>query len=350
MRRLSLAAFAAAAIVAAGCGSGSHSPVRPRPAVATNLGTNDCRPTAGDGSMGACNPQRSEPTSLTGARPFATLGGIQGVDLSNNNGTVSFSYLAAHGIRFVYAKAEQQCFTDSELAHNAAGAAAVHIRFGVYDFIQPGLISPAADAACLAARERLVLRFTHQTLPVVFDAESFNGLSGFAICVWLHAAENDLRVDLPGVLIGVYGSPGTYPGCSSNGGHAWPADWLVSFPVNLAGFSGFYNWQWFGPRFASTTLEGMDRDKGSPGILSLLFPKAKPSRAQLHAALRTAFRRRELERAFLEHHHCRQPPWHVAVGLSGRSNGHYEHACHVELRHGAATNAHIRQLRREGAR
>jgi hypothetical protein len=40
----------------------------------------------------------------------------------------------------------------------------------------------------------------------------------------------------------------------------------------------------------------------------------------------------------------------VAVGLSGRSNGHYEHACHVELRHGAATNAHIRQLRREGAR
>ena len=349
MRRSLAVAAATASLVIAGCGGASHSPgVPPHPATATTA----CEAPVGAGSMGVCNPARESTEALTLSHvPLtATLGGIQGVDISNNNGPVSFGYLRRHGIRFVYAKATELCSIDSELAANAAGAAATHIAFGIYAFSHPGRISPASEAACMAARERQVLHVVHRTLPVVFDVEVFDGLGGQAVCNWLHAAESDLRADLPGVLIGVYGSPGTFPGCFPNGTAGWTANWLVSFPAELPGYTAHFNWQWFGPRFASGRLEGMDRDRGATDILSLVFPKAKPSKRQLHAALKAAERRRQLERAFLERHHCRQPPWHVAVGLSGRPNGHYEHACHVELRHGASTNRHIRQLRREGAR
>lgn len=240
--------------------------------------------------MGICNPQRTEP--LKTAVPLgSSRGGTQGVDVSNNNGFVSFSYLRRNGIAFVYAKAEQECSTDSELANNILGARGTNTPLGIYDFIQPGRISPASDAACLAARAREVLAARVRLLPVTFDAESFNGLSGFSICSWLHSAEADLRADLKGVIEGVYGSPGTYPGCVSNGSHAWPADWLVSFPTNLGGFgSSFFNWQWFGPRFASGTLDGMDRDKGSTGIFSLVY-RVKPPETP---SQRRARERREL--------------------------------------------------------
>lgn len=289
--------------------------------------------------MGICNPQRTEPPKA--ATPLgSSRGGIQGVDVSNNNGFVSFSYLRRNGISFVYVKAEQECSTDSELANNILGARGTNTPLGIYDFIQPGRISPASDAACLAARARQVLAAHVRLLPVVFDAESFNGLSGFSICSWLHSAEADLRADLKGVIEGVYGSPGTYPGCVSNGSHAWPADWLVSFPTNLGGFgSSFFNWQWFGPRFASGTLDGMDRDKASTGVFSLEYRVAPPKpKRSLDAAYKL---RREL-RSDLTRHHCRQPPWHVSVGLSGRPNGHYEHVCHVWLREGRDVNKEIR--------
>jgi hypothetical protein len=338
MKRIPLPALLALLLVLllTACGSApSHPKSSPSAAAAapaaTGIGTSDCEPT-GDGYMGVCNPDREQPSGLTLSRaPTATLGGIQGVDISNNNGTVSFRYLHDHGIRFVYAKAEQECFIDSEVAHNAAGAAAEHIAFGIYDFIQPGRIAPSSDAACLAARERAALSHTHTTLPVVFDAESFNGLSGSAICVWLHTAEDDLRRDLPGVLEGVYGSPGTYPGCRPNSTHGWVADWLVSFPVNLPGFSGFYNWQWFGPRFASTTLDGIDRDKGAASILSLMFPKAKPKPKPLTAPQKKATLRALAhllgaydKRTNPHGHNCQHPPFRHAY-----PSARYNDACAV---------------------
>lgn len=289
--------------------------------------------------MGACNPQRSEAPKL-GLTPRSAFGGIQGVDISNNNGSVSFTYLRSHGISFVYAKGDEACHTDSELASNIAKAAAIHMPIGIYDFARPGAISSRAEAACLAALARYALSHHATLLPVDFDIESFGeGLSGQGVCNWLHAAESDLRADLPGVKIAVYGSVGTYPGCFPNGTEQWPADWGVSFAPSLPGYSGTpFNWQWFGPRFASTTLAGMDRDKGSSRIFETEFGTPPKPKRSLNQAYKV---RREL-RADLTRHHCRQPPWHVAVGLSGRPNGHYEHSCHVWLSEGRAVNREIR--------
>lgn len=357
-RRLVAAAAFLVALVLAGCGSPAvtrHSTTQAARQLtqAAALGTNHCEPANGDGYMGVCNPQAGGPPTSS-LRLSSALGFPQGVDVSNNNGSVSFSYLKRNGIAFVYAKAEQQCFTDSELAHNAAGAASERVAFGIYDFIQPGRIAPASDAACLAARERDVLARTHVTLPVVFDAESFNGLGGAQICVWLHAAENALRSDLPGVTVGVYGSPGTMPGCFSNGTFAWVADWLVSSPVNLPGYTSRFNWQWFGPRFASGKLEGMDRDKGSPDIFKLEYrgPRPKPTKAQRRAAKRRSLRKHEADRRELhgdiDRHDCR-PGQHVIPRepLSTRRHLHNE-LCPRWLRKGGRDIEVINRYHHEG--
>lgn len=223
--------------------------------------------------MGACNPQRSEPSKFSLAPLTTSRGGLQGVDISNNNGPVSFTYLRKHGIAFVYVKGDEACSTDTQFASNVAKAAALRMPLGLYEFSRPGRIRSSSAAACMASLTRYAIVRHVLLLPDVFDVESFDeGVSGQGICNWLHVAEADLRADLHGVQEGVYGSVGTFPGCFPNGSRPWPADWLVSSPTALPGYSGaYFNWQYFGPRFASGTLDGMDRDKGSASILSLEY-------------------------------------------------------------------------------
>lgn len=294
--------------------------------------------------MGACNPDKGKLGLRLGQAPTAALGGIQGVDVSNNNGTISGRYLVQHGIRFLYVKAEENCRTDSQLAHNISEAVRNHLPVGLYVFFRPAF--PASStASCLAALTRYAADHGATLLPDIFDVESF---SEGPVCNALNAAIFDLRRDYAGVKIGRYGSSGNSPNCGSNGVYSWPADWLVSFPQNLPGFSSsaLFNWQWFGPRFASTTLDGMDRDKGSPGIFSLEFHKPAPSKGELKEQLVRLYHARRGETARIVQldrlrnaHRCARPPV--------IPNGHYVHACHEWRKHRLASIRELNKIGRE---
>lgn len=276
MRRSILLSFA---IVLVGCGAGAparpHASVR-HPPSAPSAGTppsTSCIIPRGQGTMGDCNPQQLRPPRL-GLLPASSFGGVQCVDISENNGTVSFAYLRSHGISCVIAKAEEVCRTDSQFAHNVAEAHRHAMPLGIYDYFRPGF-SATSTARCLASLARYALAHGARLLPAVFDVESF---TEGPVCGALHAAEDTLRALVRGLRQMIYGSVGTYPGCAANGTLSWPADWGVGVPAALPGYGRAYTiWQYFGPRFASTTLEGMDRDKGAANLLSLTYPpKPKP--------------------------------------------------------------------------
>jgi len=190
------------------------------------------------------------------------LAGRQGVDISSNNGSPDFCELRRQGIRFVYVKAEQAgqldstFFSDTARARDAGLSAA-----GAADF--------AADIREAGLRPG--------TLPPVLDMENFNGLSGGAVCAWLANTEADLRRDLHWSTVLVYTSPGLWRGCSSaNGAYLFDADWDVTAPTLPPVWRTYVAWQYFGPRFGSNELSGMDRDKAN-GLLALAYPAAKPT-------------------------------------------------------------------------
>lgn len=354
MRRLKFSVpLLAAVVLIAGCGSPtktSTTTTTTGPAAVSPAAVACASPTAG--FMGACNPQRSEGLKLT-RTPKSSFGGIQGVDISNNNGPVSFTYLRSHGIDFAYVKGDEACHRDSDFDGNIQRAAAVHMPVGIYDFSRPGSISSASEAACMASLTRYALAHHATLLPDDFDVESFNeGVSGQGVCNWLHAAENDLRADLRGVKAAVYGSVGTYPGCFPNGTEQWPADWGISFAPTLPGYSGEpFDWQYFGPRFASATLDGMDRDKGSSKIFKTEFgaPKPKPLThaqkvAKWHRELNVHYALRAELRTKIDAHHCRLgSPY---FGHAKPRNWHTR--CGQALAAGQRENREIKSFHRKG--
>lgn len=63
----------------------------------------------------------------------------KGIDVSNNNGHVDWSEIAAAGYRYAIAKAtEGLSFVDAFYAENRAGAEAHGLAFGAYHFFTPG--------------------------------------------------------------------------------------------------------------------------------------------------------------------------------------------------------------------
>lgn len=309
MRRLAaVAATILCACTLPACGHGTRTVTVP--GTTTGTVTSEaprpvCVVPVGRGSMGDCNPLQGVQPPLAGViAPGSSRGGFQGVDLSENNGTVSFSYLKAHGITFVYVKAEEDCRTDSELAHDVSEAARERIPLGLYDYFRPGF-SASATASCLARLLRYAVARHVTMLPAVFDVESF---SEGPVCGQLAAATADLRRDYPGVRVGRYGSSFNSPDCGGLGQVAWPADWLVSFPANLPGFGAFFNWQYFGPRFGGRFLSEMDRDKGAPGIFKLEFSHAAPSTLELKRRLYAAYRRRAFFNELRDRHTCATRP------------------------------------------
>jgi hypothetical protein len=284
-----------------------------------------------------------------GLAPSSSSGYPQCVDVSNNNGYIStgaYASLRRQGIVCVYAKAAQNGYPDGTYCGNVSRARAVGLLVGAYDFTEPAYSSPAGAAAGFASQLRGCGLFSG-LLPAAWDNESFNGWSGSALCSWYHQAENALRSDIPGLNQGVYGSTGNSPECSPNGTHAWPADWLVSFPASLPGFGGaYYLWQWYGPQYGSAYLSGMDRDKGTPSMFALEYhhaaPPPKPSRAQLKRALRVANARRtelrqqiaQLRHLILIHQCARGDHRHATPHIPGE-----RHRCDVWLIHGRRAHA-----------
>lgn len=333
LRRLSslIALALLAVLLFVGCGSSSHSASSSTtPAPPASAQPFVCHPKAPP-QLGECIRQELESRSIAPAAPklsatFGLTAGVQqGIDISRWQPHPDFRALFREGIRFVIVQGadnahESNPFFDSQVrsAHEAG------MLVGVYIFAEGDSSSAQANALIAAAapeRSRIVLG-------AYVDAEVD---SAYPRACGVAAA---LARSFPHV--GVYGSPGTYRGGRCTGG-VWGACWGGGPPCALPGypFSAIVLRQWCGTCRLGGNDGEIDRDEDR-GAIALSHAKPKPiSRAQRKLELDGKYRKRAGERAFLQAHHCRQPPWHAA------KPAHYEHACHVELRSGAATNASI---------
>jgi len=268
-------------------------------------------------------PQATPPPPNVGAS-FRT----QGIDISRWQPHPDFRELYREGIRFVIIQGADNDhasnpFFDSQVrsAHEAG------MKIGVYVFTEGAFGTYQADALIAAARSER----SRIELGAFVDAEVPSAYS--QACRVAAALSHSFNV------VGVYGSPGTYRGGRCVG-YVWPAEWSTASPYPLSGypFSAIALRQWCGTCRLSGNDGEIDRDEDR-GLLELVKPPAPPKPKR---SLKQAYTVRRELRADLTRHHCRQPPWHVAVGLSGRPNGHYEHSCHVWLSEGRDINKEIK--------
>jgi hypothetical protein len=343
-----IAAIAVLSIVIAGCGGGaSHSPgVSSHPATATRppFVCHHKQPA----QLSECVQQELEYDGVKPATPplTGTFGARRGqcVDISRWEPHPRFQQLRAEGIVCVIVQgadntSESNPFFDEQVQHAHEAGMSV----GVYVYVEGGSSTAQADALGRAA-----------------SGERSRILDG----AWIDTEQPDAYAHACGIaerlrhtwhytIVGDYGSVGTVPAWMNTCGMLdWAAMWGggAARPAPGFTFAELKFRQWCGTCVLGGNDGQIDRDEDL-GLLSLaVAPRPKPTARQLHAALAAAVRRRALERSFLEHHHCRQPPWHIAVNRAGKPDGHWQHACHVELQHGRSTNRHIAQLRKEGAR
>jgi Glycosyl hydrolases family 25 len=331
MRRIIFAALVAALLACAGCGSKHTITVIRTPALAHGEPT--CVVPLGEGHPGICNPQK-EALRVAPLPATTSVGGLQGADVSNNNGLVDFHQIRVEaGIKFVYAKADEACILDSAYRHNIAEALRTDTYFSAYDYFRPGR-PVISDALCFARQIKLAIAAHVKLLPPAYDVETFN--EG-PVCAKLAAAVTVVRHEIPGLELARYGSTGNSPNCGSLGLRPWPADWLVSNPDTIPGMSSHYLlWQYFGPRFASSHIAGMDRDKGAPDLLRHVFEPPKP--VSTH---NLRIRRRVLRR-YLVNYGCRRRA-RIGSNRNPLTSTHVGPICKSWFRQGRNVNQLLRE-------
>lgn len=324
-----------AALALAGCGS-SSAPHPRSVAKATAFVCHHKEPA----QAGECIRLELEARGITPAAPqlvpgtfgspFAAGGsytGNQCIDISRWQTTPDFPELYREGIRCVITQTNYgESASNPYLAYQVIHAHEAHMAVGVYVF-ELGECG-SCQASTLTRLERPFARYV--TLGAWVDAE-VPGAYGEAC-----TTASTLRHE-GWAIVGVYGSPGTYSGGRCDG-YVWPAEWGSGAPYPLNGYSSsaIVFRQWCG----TCTLGGVgsiDRDEDR-GLLALAHQNTPPkpvSKSQRKRELEGKYRKRSGEREFLTVHHCRQPPWHAAKPTR------YEHACHVELARGHATNKSI---------
>src|SRR5437763_12676400 len=89
-------------------------------------------------AMGAARWQRATPLPSEVGTPFSPTD-LRGIDVSNWQGSIDWSKVAAVGVRFAFLKASQgTTYTDPTYAANRSAARAAGARAGAYHFAVPG--------------------------------------------------------------------------------------------------------------------------------------------------------------------------------------------------------------------
>ncbi len=125
-------------------------------------------------------PGETGASGATGATvavvPTVPAGALPGIDVSNHQGAIDWSLVAASGTRFAFAKAtEGRTFIDPMYATNKAGAALGGVVFGAYHFARPD--DTANDAVIEADHFVDVAQLAPGNLLPVLDIESTGGLT-----------------------------------------------------------------------------------------------------------------------------------------------------------------------------
>jgi GH25 family lysozyme M1 (1,4-beta-N-acetylmuramidase) len=200
------------------------------------------------------------PTPIPTPTPTPPWNCVQGVDVSNWQGTIDWARVAGAGIKFAFLKAaEGKCptcsaaYTDPTYATNRAGANANGIIVGAYDFAQPSTVAGAAAAEADHFID-VALPKTGDLLPIL-DLETTNGLSVANLQDWVKLWLGEVYART-GVHAAIYCSPSfwsTYMGNSTwfatNGFPVlWEAHWTSaigpSVPASTWGSHDWTFWQY----------------------------------------------------------------------------------------------------------
>lgn len=119
---------------------------------------------------------------------------LSGVDVSNNNGTINWSAVAASGVQFAlikasdgYHNADGSLYTDLYFPANWAGCHDNQIARGAYHFARPDLNTAEVEAAFFVAIVKPVLQPGDV---VALDLEAGVGDLSAWVLAWLTAVEN----------------------------------------------------------------------------------------------------------------------------------------------------------------
>ncbi len=181
----------------------------------------------------------------------ATGGTVEGIDVSDWQGSVNWAQVAASGRKFAFAKASQgDYFRSSSFGANWAGMKANGLVRGAYHWID-GTVGGAAQADYYLAT---VGGFGPGDLPPTIDWECNSTSCGnagsvsngqLAQVVADFIAEIKAKTGLPTII---YTSPGIYAGFGSPGQFGgdpfWEANWGVSCPDVPSPWTGWTFWQY----------------------------------------------------------------------------------------------------------
>ncbi len=98
---------------------------------------------------------------------------IEGIDVSNNNGTIDWAMVKSAGIVFAYARIADDTMPDPQFATNWSGMQANGVVRGAYQFFEPA-DDPTAQASYVVG---ILGKLAAADLPVMVDLETTGGQS-----------------------------------------------------------------------------------------------------------------------------------------------------------------------------
>jgi lysozyme len=166
---------------------------------------------------------------------------VQGIDVSEFQGTINWSAVKASGHQFAFIRVSDGTYQDPKFDANWAGAKAAGVLRGAYQFFR------ASDDPITIADQFLARMGTlgDGDLPPTLDVEVTDGQSATTIRTrmeqWLaHVEQKTGRIPF------IYVSPGFWPNLGSpNESHyrLWVANWQVTCPNTPTGWSTWQMWQ-----------------------------------------------------------------------------------------------------------
>ncbi|MER7012840.1 GH25 family lysozyme [Saccharopolyspora sp. NPDC000359] len=199
-------------------------------------------------------PQQVEPQAAPAPEPEAPLGPpVEGIDVSNHNGNIDWSQVAADGKKFTFVLAtDGTSFTNPKYSEQYHGAKDAGLIAGAYHFARPSSSSGEAQA------DRFLDVADYQsdgkTLPPVLDLEvdpnsgGCYGMSVDEMHQWTQAF-NDRVQERTGKEPIIYANPSFWRQCmgstdSFDGHPLWLASYGVDSPSVPNGFSNWHFWQY----------------------------------------------------------------------------------------------------------
>ncbi len=201
-------------------------------------------------------------TAPQAAAPEATASVLEGIDVSNWQGTINWTQVASAGKKFAIIKAtEADNFYDAKYALNHSAAKAAGLWTGAYHFAQPS--SAPNDAILEADWFAAHASLGPGDLIPALDLEATGGLSVAALQAWVTAFLGEVTAKV-GMRPMIYTSPNfwkTYMGDShalADAGYKtlWIAHWGVSSPTVPANNWGGHGWT-FWQYTSSGTVPGI---------------------------------------------------------------------------------------------